>query len=131
LQIQFKRHGDTRYAVDARGYLRAEGLLEDLLAEHPIGRPIEVKLAPGFERLVVVRDRVSKKGIAGAALFVDGRAIGASNASGNVVLRTAEWPVRIALECAGYEPATWDPWTAGYPGDTIFLEPLRGESARD
>lgn len=124
-QIQFKLHERTRYAVDARGYLRAEGLLEELVAAHPIGRPLSVELERGFERLVVVRDRVNKKGLSGAALFSDGRAIGASDASGGVSLRAAEWPGSIAIECTGYEPATWDPWGAGFPGDTIFLEPLR------
>lgn len=124
-QIQFKLHEDTRYAVDAPGYLRAEGSLVELVEAHAVGRPLAVELTHGFERRVVVRDRVSKKGIAGAALYADARALGVSDASGGVDLRAAEWPSGIAVECTGYQPAAWDPWSAGFSGDTIFLEPLR------
>jgi len=31
----------------------------------------------------------------------------------------------VRVESAGYAPLSWDPATAGFPGDVIWLEPLR------
>ncbi len=123
--VQFRPRDDTFYAVDAPGYLRGEGLLADLLDEAGPGRPLRIELARGFERRVVVRDRLTRAPLSGARFWTSQAVLGTTDASGSVTLRAAEWPADLRVECAGYEPQSFDPLASGYPGSAVWLEPVR------
>jgi hypothetical protein len=43
------------------------------------------------------------------------------------VLRADVGPATVRVEAAGYASIAWDPLAAGFPGDVIWLEPLRGD----
>jgi hypothetical protein len=115
----------TRYAVDAPGYLRAEGDLADLLQAAHDGTPLRVELRPGFERKVEVRDRVTRALLADAAFFGRDGVLGLSDPSGRTTLAAPEWPGVVRVECTGYVPLAWDPLAAGWPGTVVWMEPVR------
>lgn len=117
---------ETRYAVDAPGYLRAEGSLADLLELAEDGRALRVELAPGFERKVEVRDRITRALLADAVFFAKDGVLGATDGAGRATLRSAEWPAAVRVECTGYAPLAWDPLAAGWPGTVVWLDPLGG-----
>lgn len=114
----------VRYAVDAPGFLRAEGDLADLLEETETGRPLRVELAPGFERRVEVRDRISRALLADAVFFASTGVLGATDGSGVTTLRAATWPGSVRVECTGYAPLAWDPLAAGWPGTVVWMDPV-------
>jgi hypothetical protein len=125
-QVTFKRRDDTCWIVDAPGYLRAEGLLAELIAKcgsNPL--PLQVELESGFERALEVRDRVTKRAVQGASFQADGRVLGTSGESGRVHLEGPAWPAVVHVVCVGYQPLAWDPQTPPWPSNVIWLEPLR------
>lgn len=126
-QITFKLRGDTSYCVDAPGYVRLEGNLAALCDACAHTGVLRVELAPGFERRVEVRDRVSKGLLAGARFFEERRCVGTSDARGAVLLSSPEWPTGYRVECAGYRPLAWDPLSSGFPGNVVWLDPERAE----
>jgi hypothetical protein len=126
-QVAFKPRGDTLYCVDAPGYVRAEGSLAALCDAAAHTGVLRVELAPGFERRVEVRDRVSKRPLAGARFSEERRVVGTSDARGVVLLSSPEWPAGYRVECAGYRPLMWDPLASGFPGNVVWLDPERAE----
>ncbi len=125
-QVTFKRRDDTRYVVDAPGYVRAEGRLAELVkacGSNPL--PLRVELSAGFERNLEVRDRATKRAVSGASFQADGRVLGASDETGKVALSNATWPLVVHVVCAGYQPLAWDPTTLTWPMSVIWLEPMR------
>jgi hypothetical protein len=125
-QVSYKRRDDTFYAVEAPGYLRAHGKLSDLIeACGPVPLPLHVELVRGFERHLEVRDRVSKRIVAGARFSAANGLSGTSDSDGAVSLSSSEWPAVVRIECTGYEPLAWNPADAGFPGTVVWLEPLR------
>jgi hypothetical protein len=126
-QVSFKLRGDTSYCVDAPGYVRAEGSLGALCDAAAHTGVLRVELAPGFERRVEVRDRVSKRTLAGARFSEEHRVVGTSDARGTLLLSSPEWPAGYRVECAGYKPLVWDPLASGFPGNVVWLDPERAE----
>lgn len=125
-QVNYKRREDTMYAVEAPGYLRAHGKLADLVETcGPAPLPLHVELVRGFERRLEVRDRVSKRIVAGARVSAANGISGTTDTSGAVSLSANDWPAVVRIECTGYEPLAWNPVDAGYPGTVVWLEPLR------
>jgi len=114
----------ARFAVDAPGFLRAEGELANLLAAAENGRPLRVELAPGFERRVEVRDRISRALLADAVFFASSGVLGATDRTGVTTLRAPAWPGSIRVECTGYAPLAWDPLAAGWPGTVVWMDPV-------
>jgi hypothetical protein len=125
-QITFKQRDDTRYVVDAPGYLRTEGNLREKIERvGPNPLPLEIALARGFERRLEVRDRATKRLVAGAAFQAEGRTLGTSDENGRVELTGSDWPMAVRVECTGYQPLSWDPTTLAWPDDVLWLEPQR------
>jgi len=122
--LSLPRGDVVRYAVDAPGFLRAEGDLADLLADAENGRPLRVELAPGFERRVEVRDRISRALLADAVFFGSNGVLGATDGSGVTTLRATAWPGSVRVECTGYAPLAWDPLAAGWPGTVVWMDPI-------
>ena len=125
VSVSFKRREDLSFAVDAPGYLREEGPLANLLADATRRGALRVELDRGFDRTLEVRDRVTRRAIGGALLFAGATALGRSDEHGSVRIRADTWPASVRVESPGYAPVGWDPATAGYPGDVVWLEPLR------
>lgn len=123
-QLDLVLRPDVHYAVDAPGYLRAEGELAALIEAHGKGRVLEIALEPGFARTITVRDRIGRRAIEGAAFFDGARALGVTSEGGVVSLRSPTWPAIVRIEAPGFTPQTWDPASAGFPGDVVWLEPL-------
>ncbi|MBL8862833.1 MAG: carboxypeptidase regulatory-like domain-containing protein [Planctomycetes bacterium] len=116
---------DTRYAVDAPGYLRAEGELADLLERARDGRALRVELRRGFEREVEVRDRITRALLSDAVFFTRDAVVGATDGAGRARLASPAWPGVLRVECTGYVPLAWDPIAAGWPGTVVWLDPVR------
>jgi hypothetical protein len=127
VQLTFKLRNETAYAVDAPGYLRTEGLVADLIAASAGRGMLRVELDPGFERRVEVRDRATRRSIPGATIASGALLSERTNEQGAAVLRADVWPATVRVEAAGYASIAWDPLAAGFPGDVIWLEPLRGD----
>ncbi len=125
VSVSFKRREDLSFAVDAPGYLREEGPLSTLLADASRRGALRVELDRGFDRTLEVRDRVTRRAIAGAILSSGPAALGRTDEHGAVRIRADAWPASVRVESPGYAPVAWDPATAGYPGDVVWLEPLR------
>jgi hypothetical protein len=125
VQLTFKQREGTAYAVDAPGYLRQEGSLAELIATGAGVGILTIELDPGFERTVQVRDRVTRRAVPGATLSAGALLSARTDERGVAVLRADGWPASVRVESAGYAPLSWDPATAGFPGDVIWLEPLR------
>jgi hypothetical protein len=125
VQIQFKQRDDISFAVDAPGYLREQARLSDLIASPARTGLLRVELERGFERRLEVRDRITRRGIAGASLSAGVELLGCADEHGAVRLRTDLWPASVRVESPGYAPVSWDPAAAGFPGDVVWLEPLR------
>jgi len=125
VQLAFKLRDETAYAVDAPGYLRQEGSLAELIGARAGTGSLEVELDPGFERDVEVRDRVTRRAIAGATLSSGALLSTRTDEQGAAKLRADRWPSAVRVESAGYASLSWDPLAAGFPGDVIWLEPLR------
>jgi hypothetical protein len=124
-EVSFKLRPDSGFAVDAPGYLRAQGSLRTLYESCMHSAALRVELVPGFERRLEVRDRVTKRTLAGARLFEDRRLVGTADAQGVIEISAAVWPSGYRVECAGYASIAWDPIAAGFPGDVIWLDPQR------
>lgn len=124
--VQLPLGDATRFAVDAPGYLRAEGDLSARIEETEEGRALRIELTPGFERRVEVRDRISRALLADAVFFAKSSVLGATDSSGRAVLRADEWPANTRVECTGYKPLSWDPLAAGWPGTVVWLDPIDG-----
>lgn len=124
-EVTFKLRADSGFAVDAPGYVRAQGSLRALCEDYAHSAALRVELAPGFERRIEVRDRISKRTLTGARLFEERRLAGTSDASGAVEVSLPEWPANFRVECPGYQLALWDPLAAGFPGNVIWLDPQR------
>lgn len=122
--LQLPLGDETRYAVDAPGFLRAEGSLNDLVEAADGVRALRVELAPGFERKVEVRDRVSRALLADAVFFAKGGVLGATDSGGRATLRGEDWPAGVRVECTGYVPLAWEPLAAGWPGTVVWLDPV-------
>ncbi len=122
--LQLPLGDETRYAVDAPGFLRTEGSLNDLVEAADGGRALRVELQPGFERKVEVRDRITRALLADAVFFAKGGVLGATDGGGRVTLRGETWPAAVRVECTGYAPLAWDPLAAGWPGTVVWLDPL-------
>lgn len=123
--VTFKRRDDLSFAVDAPGYLREEGPLANLLQDASRRGALLVELERGFDRSLEVRDRVTRRGIGGAVLSAAGTLLGRSDEHGMVRIRGDLWPASVRVESPGYAPVAWDPAAAGFPGDVVWLEPLR------
>ncbi|MCY2961877.1 MAG: carboxypeptidase-like regulatory domain-containing protein [Planctomycetota bacterium] len=122
--LQMPLGDEIRYAIDAPGYLRAEGAVADLLDAVEEGRSLRVELVPGFERKVEVRDRVTRALLSDAVFFAKGGVLGATDGAGRAALRADDWPAAVRVECTGYAPLAWDPLAAGWPGTVVWLDPL-------
>jgi hypothetical protein len=125
VQIEFKQRDDISYAVDAPGYLREQARLTELIASAARRGLLRVELERGFERRLEVRDRMTRRGIAGASLSAGVVLLGRADEHGAVRLRADLWPASVRVESPGYEPVSWDAASAGFPGDVVWLEPLR------
>ena len=123
--VTFKRRDDLSFAVDAPGYLREEGPLANLLENASRRGALVVELERGFDRGLEIRDRVTRRGIGGAVLSAAGTLLGRSDEHGAVRIRADAWPASVRVESPGYAPVAWDPVAAGFPGDVVWLEPLR------
>jgi hypothetical protein len=124
-QVSFKLRSDSGFAVDAPGYLRAQGSLRELYESSLHGPSMRVELTPGFERKIEVRDRITKRALSGARIFEDSRLVGTTDVRGIVEVSAAAWPAGYRVDCAGYQTIVWDPLAAGFPGDVIWLDPQR------
>ncbi|HVQ24386.1 MAG TPA: hypothetical protein VMV01_04380, partial [Planctomycetota bacterium] len=123
--LAFKLRDDTAFAVDAPGYLRRQGSLAELIAENAGAGSLRIGLDPGFERRVEVRDRLTRRAVAGATLSAGALLSARTDEGGVALLRSDPWPASVRVESAGYASVSWDPLAAGFPGDVIWLEPLR------
>ena len=124
-QVAFKLREDTRWAVDAPGYLRAQGSLSELCETYAERAALRVELERGFERTFRVLDRVTRQPVSGAAFVEGARSLGESGADGVLRVREPEWPARLRVERAGYEPRSLDPAAEPFPGEVVWLEPAR------
>lgn len=122
--LQLPLGDETRYAVDAPGFLRAEGSLAELVEAADGAQTLRVELVPGFERKVEVRDRITRALLADAVFFARGGVVGATDGAGRATLRAPEWPAGVRVECTGYVPLAWDPLAAGWPGTVVWLDPI-------
>jgi len=125
VQLAFKERPDLAFAVDAPGYLREQGLLRDLVASAGGAGLLRVELERGFDRRIEVRDRVTRRGLAFATVSCAGVVLGRADEHGAVRVRAETWPASLRVEAAGYAPASWDPVAAGFPGEVVWLEPIR------
>lgn len=126
VQATFKPRADLRYVIDAPGFVRAEGRVAELAEESgPAPLPMRVELERGFGRSLDVRDRATRRPIAGASFHVDTTRLGVSDGDGRVVLRSPAWPASIRIEAPGYVPLAWDPAAAEARGNVVWLEPVR------
>lgn len=123
--VGWKERDDLRYAVEAPGYLRSEGLLAELLEECGQWGPLRVDLAQGFERELRVVDRVTGRPVAKACVRDDGREVGTADAQGRLLLRAANWPTSLRIDASGYRALLWNPAEAEFPGTLVQLDPVR------
>jgi hypothetical protein len=72
-----------------------------------------------------VLDRVTRQPVGGAAFVEGARSLGESGADGVLLVRAPEWPARLRVERAGYEPRSLDPVAEPFPGEVVWLEPAR------
>jgi len=122
--VQLPLGGEASYAIDAPGFLRAQGSVAALIEEAGPGLPLRVALVPGFERAVEVRDRVTRALLADAVFFTPQGVLGATDGGGRTTLRADAWPAAVRVECTGYVPLAWDPLAAGWPGTVVWMEPV-------
>jgi hypothetical protein len=125
VELVYKQRDDLFYAVDAPGYLREQGPLADLVASAYGSGRLRVELERGFDRRLEIKDRITRRGVPHAFVAVGGAVIGTCDDKGVVHVHADAWPASARVEGAGYAPVTWDPDAAGFPGDVIWLEPLR------
>jgi hypothetical protein len=86
---------------------------------------LRVELERGFDRRLEVKDRFTRRGVAGASVSSSGAILGRADEHGAVRLRADVWPASLRVESPGYAPVSWDPAAAPFPGDVVWLEPLR------
>jgi hypothetical protein len=123
-QISLPRTRRVLYAAEAPGFRRASGeLVERIEARH--AGVLRIELERGFERELVVRDRVTRRELAGVHLWLGKQLLATSDERGHAHLALEEWPAAVQLECRGYEILEWDPLAAAQSGDELRLEPLR------
>lgn len=120
-QISFGRERQASWRAEAPGFRRATGELADLV-ERRRGGVLRIELERGFERELVLRDRVTKRTLAGVRVWREGRTIASSDEAGRVHLAGEEWPALLRLEADGYEVLDWDPRGAGAFADEVRLE---------
>jgi hypothetical protein len=125
VQVVFKQRDDVFYAVDAPGFLREQGPLAEILGAAGKSGTLRVELDRGFDRRLEIKDRLTRRGVAGASVSSAGAILGRADEHGAVRLRADVWPASVRVESPGYEPVSWDPAAAAFPGDVVWLEPLR------
>lgn len=123
--VGWKERDDLRYAVEAPGYLRSEGRMVDLLEECSQWGPLRVDLAQGFERDLVVVDRVTGRPVAKAVVRDGSREVGSTDSSGRIQLRANDWPDALRIDAGGYRALLWNPAEAEFPGTRVQLDPVR------
>jgi hypothetical protein len=122
-QIAVPRRSRVHYSAEAPGYRRARGELAERI-EKRTGSVLAIELERGFERELVLRDRVTQRELAGARIRLGAQLLATSDERGRAHLVLQEWPALLKLECAGYEPLEWDPLADGSCSDELRLEPL-------
>jgi hypothetical protein len=122
-QIQVPRTRRVRWSAEAPGYRRASGELEERV-EARAGGVVRIALERGFERDLLVRDRVTRRELAGVQVWLGKQLLGRTDERGRVHLALEEWPGALRLECTGYELFEWDPLATAQAGDELRLEPL-------
>ncbi len=120
-QISFARDREVLWRAEAPGFRRSSGALAELL-ERRRGSVLRIELERGFERELVVRDRVTKRALAGVRVWRDGRLAATSDEQGRVHLVAEDWPARLRFDGDGYETLDWDPRSAALAQDDVRLE---------
>ena len=122
-QIQVPRARRVLYSVEAPGYRRTSGELAERIAARS-GGVLRLALERGFERELVVRDRVTRRELRGVHVWLGKQLLATSDERGRARLVLEDWPASLKLECPGYEVHEWDPLATGQAGDELRLEPL-------
>ena len=122
-QIAVPRRRRVYFSADAPGYRRARGELAERI-ESRTGSVLAIELERGFERELVLRDRVTQRELAGVRIRLGQQLLATSDERGRAHLVLQEWPAALQLSCSGYEPLEWDPHADGAYGDELRLEPL-------
>ncbi|MBK7643892.1 MAG: hypothetical protein IPJ19_12740 [Planctomycetes bacterium] len=122
-QILVPRSRHVLYAVEAAGYKAAQGELSDAI-EARRGGVLRLELEPGFQTDFEVRDRVTRRAIEGARVWLERVQLASSDAQGHVHVELDEWPAALRIECAGYALREWDPRSLGERAGEVLLEPL-------
>lgn len=125
VQTTFKLRPDLGYAIEAPEHVRITGRVAELLQRDPARVVARIALERGFERSLVVRDRSGGRPLARVRVTLGDRELARTDAEGRVELSLPAWPPELRFEGAGFLPCAWDPLSASFPGDTVWLDPLR------
>ncbi len=122
-QISLPRRRKVGYTAEAPGYRRTSGDMAERI-EARSGSVLRIELERGFERDLVLRDRVTQRELSGVRVWLGQQLLATSDERGRTHLTLGEWPAALKLECRGYEVLEWDPLASASAGDELRLEPL-------
>ncbi|MBI5364014.1 MAG: carboxypeptidase regulatory-like domain-containing protein [Planctomycetes bacterium] len=125
VQSTFKLRPELGYVIEAPEHVRVTGRVAELLQRDPARIVARIALERGFERELVVRDRPSGRPLARVRVALGERELARTDAEGRVELSLPAWPPGLRFEGAGFLPCAWDPLSAPFPGDVVWLDPLR------
>jgi len=111
-QIAVPRRGRVHYSAEAPGYRRARGELAERV-QGRTGSVLAIELERGFERELVLRDRVTQRELAGVRIRLGGQLLATSDERGRVHLVLQEWPALLKLEGSGYAARVGSAWRRG------------------
>jgi len=120
--ISFLRGKDNRYTAEAFGYRQVRGSLQDLLQTQR-GGIATLALEPGFERTFRASDRLTRRPLVGAAIWLGSTLLGQTGASGELKLVLESWPAQLMVEAKGYSIVTWSPKVHAEALEELYLEP--------
>jgi hypothetical protein len=123
-EVDFHRHEDLRYTVEALGYQRQRGVLKQPAAGEPPALH-RIELIPGYSRHLVVRSR--DVGVLAGVRVLDavGRVLATSDARGELHLDLPESPGTLFFEADGYLSLEWEATNYWYnPVPEVWLAPL-------
>jgi hypothetical protein len=122
-QISLPRARRVLYSAEAPGYRCRRGELAERIEARSAG-VLRIALERGFERELSLRDRVTRRELAGARVWLGRQLLATSDERGHALLKLEEWPAALRIECPGYELLEWNPRATGQPAAEIALEPF-------
>lgn len=120
--ISFLRGKSHRYTAEAVGYRQVQGVLQELL-ETQRGGIATIALQPGFERTIRASDRITRRPLVGAVVWMGSTSLGQTDSNGELKLALESWPAQLMVEAKGYSISAWSPKVNAEAIEELYLEP--------